>query len=104
MKYYQQRQDRIENLKNALIQVDFRLIRSEEVILRIKMSDSGNGFDTTKVKKSTNEDSFGRGVGLMYRVCKRVEYSDSGSTIEVDLPIKQIVSDDISLNNMIDHN
>jgi CheY-like chemotaxis protein len=92
MEYYQQRQDRLENLKNALIQLDFKLIRDEEVILRIKMSDSGKGFDTTKAKRSTNEDSFGRGIGLIYRVCNRVEYSDGGSTIEVDFPISKTIS------------
>lgn len=94
MTYYQQREDRLAKLKNALIQINFRLIKNDELILRIKMSDSGAGFDYTQAKKSTNEDTFGRGVGLIYRVCKRVEYLDGGSTIEVDFPISKTVAID----------
>ncbi|MFT6327909.1 MAG: signal transduction histidine kinase, partial [Crocinitomicaceae bacterium] len=94
MTYYQQRQERLDNLKDAFIQVSFKLIKDEEIILRMKMSDTGNGFDTTKVKLSSNDDTFGRGIGLIYRVCKRVNYSDNGSTIEVDFPITKTVSID----------
>jgi CheY-like chemotaxis protein len=92
MEYYRLRNERLDNLKNALIKINFRLIKSEEVILRIKISDSGNGFDTSKEKLSSNEDSFGRGIALIYRVCKRVEYLDGGSTIEVDFPINKTIS------------
>jgi len=94
MEYYQQRQDRLENLTDAVIQINFRIIKEDELVLRIKVSDSGHGFDVSQVKQSSNEDSFGRGVGLIYRVCKRVEYSDGGSTIEVDFPISKTVSAD----------
>jgi CheY-like chemotaxis protein len=89
MEYYQQRQQRLDTLKNAVVQISFRLIKSEEIILRIKITDSGSGFDTEKLKSSSNEDSFGRGIGLLNRVCNRVEYLDGGSTLEVDFPISK---------------
>ena len=94
MEYYQQRQSRLENLTNALIQISFRLIKDGEHFLRIKISDSGNGFDVSKMSHSSNEDSFGRGVGLINRVCSRVEYLDGGSTIEVDFPISKMMTVD----------
>jgi CheY-like chemotaxis protein/anti-sigma regulatory factor (Ser/Thr protein kinase) len=94
IEYYRQRQDRLDNLKNALVQISFRLIKSEEIILRIKITDSGNGFDTEKLKSSCNEDTFGRGIGLINRVCNRVEYLDGGSTLEVDFPISKTISMD----------
>ena len=92
MEYYQQRQDRLDALSSALIQINFRLIREGELFLRIKMSDSGNGFDFSQMNNSNKEDSFGRGVGLIYRVCQRVEYFDGGSTIEVDFPVSNMIS------------
>lgn len=92
IEYYQQRQQRLDNLGKALIQINFRLMKEDELVLRIKMSDSGKGFDIEKTKESSNEDSFGRGVGLIYRVCKRVEYLDGGSTIEVDFPISKTIA------------
>jgi two-component sensor histidine kinase len=94
VEYYQQRQDRLENLDNALIQINFKLIKDDELILRIRLSDSGSGFDVKQLTGSSNEDSFGRGIGLINRVCNRVEYLDGGSTIEVDFPVSKMMTID----------
>lgn len=91
MEYYQQRQERLDNLGEANIFISFKLIRESELFLRIKMKDSGKGFDYQHMDLSKNEDSFGRGVSLINRVCSRVEYSEGGSAVEVDFPVSKSV-------------
>ena len=94
MEYYRLRQERLDNLTDASIEVDFELIKKDELVLNIRMSDSGKGFDISKVNNSSKEDSFGRGVGLINKVCSRMEYLDGGSTIEVDFPVGKTIAID----------
>ena len=94
MEYYRLRQERLDNLTDASIEVDFELIKKDELVLSIRMSDSGKGFDISKVNNSSKEDSFGRGVGLINKVCSRMEYLDGGSTIEVDFPVGKTIAID----------
>ena len=91
MEYYQQRQTRLENLKAAHIFISFKLIHEQDLCLRIKMKDSGKGFDYQHMDLSKNEDSFGRGVSLINRVCNRVEYSEGGTCVVVDFPVSKSV-------------
>jgi len=63
----------------------------EETVLRIKVMDSGKGFEFENILDSDNEDSFGRGISLIDKVCKRVEYSNKGCTVEVDFPVSRAV-------------
>jgi two-component sensor histidine kinase len=91
MEYYQQRQVRLEQLSDATISVSFKLVHEDEMILRIKMKDSGKGFDYQHMDLSKNEGSFGRGVSLINRVCKRVAYCDGGTCVEVDFPVSKSV-------------
>ncbi len=94
MEYYRLRQERLDNLTDASIEMDFELIKKDELVLSIRMSDSGKGFDISKVNNSSKEDSFGRGVGLINKVCSRMEYLDGGSTIEVDFPVGKTIAID----------
>jgi len=55
------------------------------------MKDSGKGFDYQHMDLSKNEDSFGRGVSLINRVCNRVEYSEGGTCVVVDFPVSKSV-------------
>ncbi|MFT5593197.1 MAG: CheY-like chemotaxis protein [Oceanicoccus sp.] len=89
IEYYKQRKIRLEQLDNAYIKISFKLINDEdsESVLRIKMEDSGVGFDINNIMSGKGEDSFGRGVSLIHRVCKRTEYMKNGCAVEVDFPI-----------------
>lgn len=91
MQYYQLRQERLEELDDAKISISFQLMREEEMILRIKMKDSGKGFDYQHMDLSKNDGSFGRGVSLINRVCTRVKYSEGGAAVEVDFPVSKSV-------------
>lgn len=90
--YYQQRQERLENLTQGSIFISCQLLKDDtpeqDLILRIVTQDSGEGFDISKMKSGAQEDSFGRGVSLIYQVSKRVEYLNNGNTVEVDFPVK----------------
>lgn len=87
MEYYQQRALRLQALENASIQIRCQLIHESETILRLSITDSGDGFEFSNVFDASQEDTFGRGITLIHRVCKRVEYSNSGKTVEVDFPV-----------------
>jgi len=90
MMYYQQRQERLQSLQAARIYVEFELVKESELILQIRMKDSGKGFDYKGIDLSKNDDSFGRGVSLIHKVCKRVEYSEGGTMVEVDFPVSRM--------------
>ncbi len=89
--YYSQRQERIGNLTNASIKIYFELLHEKETILRIRMTDSGKGFEFENVVDFDHEDTFGRGISLVHRVCNKLEYSNGGCTVEVDFPVHQTV-------------
>ncbi len=90
--YYSQRQARIDKLIKASINIQIDLLHEEETLLRIRMTDSGKGFEFKNIIDSDHEDSFGRGISLVYKACKRVEYSNGGCTVEVDFPVTRAVA------------
>ena len=46
------------------------------------VSDTGKGFEFENVNEADDDDSFGRGLPLIYSLCKDVHYSDGGCTID----------------------
>jgi anti-sigma regulatory factor (Ser/Thr protein kinase) len=50
----------------------------------IRMQDSGPGFDFSKVSSDLkqNEQNFGRGISLLFNLCKTVEYSGNGNRVK----------------------
>lgn len=89
IEYYEQREARLKALKEALIQINCKILRDDEdeLVLRIKFEDSGQGFDTSAVMKGAKEDSFGRGVSLIRKACKRTDFFNGGRGVEVDFPV-----------------
>ncbi len=92
IEYYQQRQLRLEALDDAKIHLQFEIVQAQGTCLRIRIEDSGQGFAFDKIAQSDNDDSFGRGIALLKRVCNRMEYSDGGRCLEVDFPIDHATS------------
>ncbi len=97
VEYYRLRQERIENLTEAKIEVDFKLVHEKETILRIRLTDSGKGFEFENILDSGHEDTFGRGISLVNQVCSKVEYSNGGKTVEVDFPVARAADIEYSI-------
>ena len=96
VEYYDLRKNRLLALENAYIKLSCKLLYDddEELVLRIKMEDSGAGFDVDGLMERGGEDSFGRGVSLIHRVCKRTQYMKNGSAVETDFPVNQKLNED----------
>lgn len=93
MQYYEQRQERLQNLQSGYMKIHCQLVYDDEpeLVLRVRVEDSGKGFDVDKMMAGAHEDSFGRGVSLIHRVCKSTEYFDNGSTVQIDFPVNRTV-------------
>jgi len=87
VEYYKQRQHRLDEPTQASIDLKFKIVHGDTTCLRIIITDSGDGFETDQIAASDNDDSFGRGIALLKRVCTRMEYSEGGRRLEVDFPI-----------------
>lgn len=93
MRYYEERQKRLSELKEARLSIRLALQReNDRVLLRIRIEDSGKGFDFNNMLGSNAEDAFGRGIKLLRETCSRVEYSQGGRCVEVDYPVTQAVA------------
>jgi len=87
--YYQQRGKALSELVNGEISLNFQLSGD---LLKIRITDSGNGFDYQRVVPEYNSDndlSFGRGMHLVRSFCPFVEYSDGGRTVEAHYCLTQ---------------
>ncbi|OZG73046.1 fused response regulator/phosphatase [Hahella sp. CCB-MM4] len=86
-RYYQLREQRCSQLKDASVLVNLTHNGTHQGgILTIRVEDSGQGFDWRKVRATqpcTNQYS-GRGVALLKSLCRRVEYFEPGNIVEVE--------------------
>jgi two-component system, HptB-dependent secretion and biofilm response regulator len=93
MLYYEERQRRLQALTQASLSIKLALRREQnDVLLSIRIEDSGKGFDVANLLSGGHEDAFGRGIKLLRETCVRVEYSNGGRCVEVDYPVTQAVS------------
>lgn len=89
MEYYQERQNRLDKLNEATIDIQIAIMDKGQKVLNIRMQDSGKGFEHSDILNSDQDDSFGRGITLLKRVCSRVDYLEGGCCIDLDFPIDQ---------------
>ena len=85
MQYYSAREERLAQLSDGYIKMSFNHQPTDAGgKLIIKMQDSGQGFDFSKVSSDLehNEQSFGRGISLLLNLCKEVEYSGNGNRVK----------------------
>jgi len=89
--YYVRRQQALDGLRRGFVRFEFfsRATHSEGE-LRIRVIDSGSGFDhSTRLKAvadgSYNDQYHGRGLPLLKRLCDTVRYLDTGNTLELVL-------------------
>lgn len=82
LKYYEEREIRLENLTEASLTIDVKLQpvpAGMNVVIMIK--NSGPGFDISKINKVTDDDSYGRGISLLRSLCEDLKYVDDGRQV-----------------------
>ena len=85
-KYYQIREEKIQNLKEGYIRIGMYFISSpDSKKLNIKVEDSGNGFDTTLLDNNIPAENVfsGRGIKLLKNLCENISFNEKGNFIEV---------------------
>jgi anti-sigma regulatory factor (Ser/Thr protein kinase) len=82
-KYYQLRQERLEKLEDQKIEVNFRYVNGVPNKLILEIEDTGDGFDVDSVIKDTQgeDESHGRGMGLLAHLCSSLEYENQGRKV-----------------------
>jgi PAS domain S-box-containing protein len=92
-KYFEERAERLANINTGHIQLNLQKVLGEDgsALLRIQVIDSGEGFDFERVSKEvTNNTSLhGRGVVLLFNVCRSVQYFNGGSEVVVEFDLNK---------------
>lgn len=82
LKYYEEREERLQSLTNASLSIDVKLEPSSTgIIVNVIFKNSGPGFDISKINKVTDDDSYGRGLGLLRTLCQDLSYIDDGRQV-----------------------
>lgn len=88
IKYYELRQVRMNELKDAKISIDVdHVSEKEKGILIITMEHNGKEFDYENYSLNSldeNKDKSGRGLALINDLCRKHEYSKEGRKIKVE--------------------
>lgn len=86
-RYFDERTTRLATLAEGKIDLSLGkvLYDSGDVQLKIRICDSGEGFDHQYVRKQIAEGTqrHGRGIPLLYKMCRSVEFLGSGSEVLV---------------------
>jgi anti-sigma regulatory factor (Ser/Thr protein kinase) len=92
--YYRLREERINKISTGFVRIYItHLTNTEGGTLKVRVEDSGKGFDYTKDTKPNLEGVgyCGRGIALIEKLCGAVRYYGVGNIAEVDF---SWVSDD----------
>ena len=80
--YYQQREEALANLTDALIIIDIRYC-PEELALYFTVCDSGNGFSKEQANQQSLAREHGRGLCLLGEVASKVTFNSAGNQVEI---------------------
>ncbi|MDQ7050961.1 MAG: SpoIIE family protein phosphatase [Enterobacterales bacterium] len=80
--YYQKRTETLEQLKDGFVtlSVDHQPTENGGQLV-FELSDSGSGFDLTKLTKANEKNYSGRGLPLLFKLCDSIEYLEQGSKV-----------------------
>lgn len=81
-KYFDLRTQKLAQLASGKVDIHV-LFEPDQSILRLRVSDSGEGFDYTNIGSFTDTESFGRGIPLITELSASVAYSKQGTQVEV---------------------
>ena len=83
--YFDQRVERLARLEVGQIAMRFERINYKSCeCLKLSVSDSGDGFDYSKILSvdlNVNQQRHGRGIGLLLAVCNSLQYFGNGSEV-----------------------
>jgi anti-sigma regulatory factor (Ser/Thr protein kinase) len=92
-KYFEERAERLANSQTGHIQLNLKKVPGKDgnELLRIQVIDSGDGFDYERVSKdvAANTSLHGRGVVLLYHVCRSVQFFSGGSEVVVEFDLNK---------------
>jgi len=88
LEYYQNRETRLNSLKDAEISIEIEHPLSEEDGIKITVTNTGPGFDFSSIKQASDDASYGRGIPLITSLCNQFEYSDGGRRVDVFYPLQ----------------
>lgn len=84
-RYFDERDSRLASTRSGQVEVHLEkvLYGQGDMELRIRVHDSGEGFDYQTVRKVIASDTqrHGRGIGLVCNLCSSVEYMGNGSEV-----------------------
>jgi CheY-like chemotaxis protein len=84
LEYYEQREQKLGDLNSGFVKIVVKFnCEGEHGLLNISFKDSGDGFDINNLRKSDDQDTFGRGLKLIKSICDEVEYSSNGSSVDL---------------------
>lgn len=86
-RYVQERSQRLAELKDGQIEIELSgYDLGERTMLRVRVSDSGDGFDQDALTIPTTEQvsgkRAGKGIAVVRALCAQVRFSAGGSTVE----------------------
>ncbi len=91
-KYFDERAARLANTETGQIQLGLEKVLNSDgsAFLRIRVTDSGDGFDYRQMtdKVVANSLRHGRGIPLLHQVCRSVEFLCGGSEIVVEFSLQ----------------
>ncbi len=84
--YFDEREKRLHSMHTGRLEMHLEKMMYEDgsMQLRIRVHDSGDGFDHQTVRKLIASDTqrHGRGIGLVCNLCSSVEYLGNGSEVQ----------------------
>jgi CheY-like chemotaxis protein len=90
-RYFEERAARLASVKAGQIYLHFKKIRNADgkAFLRIRVKDSGDGFNHQcwHGRGCDNTQRHGRGILLLYNVCRSVQYLGNGSEVVAELDL-----------------
>ncbi|GAB4254282.1 MAG: hypothetical protein Kow0065_01110 [Methylomicrobium sp.] len=85
LEFYRQRQERLSSTTEGLIEVKIEhtpIVNGSRLVINV--TDSGQGFTPDKVFSDVdnNQQFFGRGIQLVKKLCRSVEYLGNGNHVK----------------------
>jgi two-component system, HptB-dependent secretion and biofilm response regulator len=81
--YFSQRNSKLDELSEGSVTISIVYAPANKNLM-ITVTDSGLGFDMTKLQLSDDlSKSYGRGIALVRQLCESVEFSNEGRTVKV---------------------
>ncbi len=90
-RYIRLRTERLQSLESGRISVDLSIVKERFPALRIRLVDSGPGFDHAVYGRTISNDyvPFGRGIALVRHLCQRVEFRGRGNEVIAYYPLME---------------